>query len=177
MPKYKLVEMTDLRNTGKRRVYPKMVVNRTLSQSEFIDKMKMYSRALRFQHDRSSGVGCARYARASAFHGLQCNASDELGTFSLSLDFEDDKPREIQDDSDKMIYRKVGVKSVNFKPSPQLVKDTKLATDCDPERDMSGVKRDSQGNLYPGTAHRPSLEALSMRMVSSVSPTMPISIT
>lgn len=40
MPKYKLVEMTDLRNTGKRRVYPKMVVNRTLSQSEFIDKMK-----------------------------------------------------------------------------------------------------------------------------------------
>lgn len=46
MPKYKLVEMTDLRNTGKRRVYPKMVVNRTLSQSEFIDKMKMYSRAL-----------------------------------------------------------------------------------------------------------------------------------
>lgn len=30
MPKYKLVEMTDLRNTGKRRVYPKMVVNRTL---------------------------------------------------------------------------------------------------------------------------------------------------
>ena len=39
-----------------------------------------------------------------------------------------------------MIYRKVGVKSVNFKPSPDLVKDAKLATDCDLERDMSGVK-------------------------------------
>ena len=139
MPKYKLVEMTDLRNTGKRRVYPKMVVNRTLSQSEFIDKMKMYSRALPSSMIEAAVADVRDMLVRLLSMGYNVTF-DELGTFSLSLDFEDDKPREIQDDSDKMIYRKVGVKSVNFKPSPDLVKDAKLATDCDLERDMSGVK-------------------------------------
>ena len=42
-----------------------------------------------------------------------------LGTFSLSLGFEDDKPTEMQGDDDKMTYRKVGVRDVNFKASPE----------------------------------------------------------
>ena len=35
MAKYKLQEMPDVHNTGKRKVYPKMVTNRTLSRKEF----------------------------------------------------------------------------------------------------------------------------------------------
>ena len=35
MAKYKLQEMSDMRDEGKRRVYPKMVTNRTLSRKEF----------------------------------------------------------------------------------------------------------------------------------------------
>ena len=38
MAKYKLVEMADMNKTGKRKVYPKMVTNRTLSTDEFIKK-------------------------------------------------------------------------------------------------------------------------------------------
>jgi len=64
----------------------------------------------------------------------------ELGTFSLSLGFEDEKPQEMQSDTDKMTYRKVGVKNVNFKASPELLKDLKRETDRDLERDMGGVK-------------------------------------
>lgn len=37
MAKYKLQEMSDVHHTGKRKVYPKMVVNRTLSRKEFIE--------------------------------------------------------------------------------------------------------------------------------------------
>ena len=35
MAKYKLQEMPDVHNTGKRKVYPKIVTNRTLSRKEF----------------------------------------------------------------------------------------------------------------------------------------------
>lgn len=139
MPKYKLVEMTDLRNTGKRRVYPKMVVNRTLSQTEFIEKMKGYNRSLA----PSTVEMAVTEVRDMLVRLLSMGYNvtfDELGTFSLSLGFEDDKPTEMQSDDDKMIYRKVGVKNVNFKPSPDLIKDLKNETDRDMERDMGGVK-------------------------------------
>ena len=39
MAKYKLQEMGDMRYDGKRRVYPKMVTNRTLSRKEFVKMM------------------------------------------------------------------------------------------------------------------------------------------
>lgn len=38
MAKYKLQEMSDVHHTGKRKVYPKMVGNRTLSRKEFIER-------------------------------------------------------------------------------------------------------------------------------------------
>ena len=46
MAKYKLQEMSDMRDEGKRRVYPKMVPYRTLSRKEFIEKMRSYHRDL-----------------------------------------------------------------------------------------------------------------------------------
>ena len=63
-----------------------------------------------------------------------------FGTFSLSLAFEDEKPREILNPDDKMTYRKVGVKDINFKASPEFIKEVKRETDRDLERDMGGVK-------------------------------------
>lgn len=139
MPKYKLVEMADLRNAGKRRVYPKMVVNRTMSQEEFVKRMQSYNRTM----SPSVVEAAVMEVRDMLVRLLSMGYNvtlDELGTFSLSLGFEDDKPTEMQDDGDKMIYRKVGVKNVNFKPSPGFVKDLKLETDRDLERDMGGVK-------------------------------------
>lgn len=139
MPKYKLVEMADLRNAGKRRVYPKMIVNRTLSQDEFIERMQSYNRALSPAVVEAAVTEVRDMLVRLLSMGYNVTL-DELGTFSLSLGFEDDKPTEMQGDDDKMIYRKVGVKTVNFKPSPDLVKDLKSVTDRDMERDMGGVK-------------------------------------
>ena len=39
MPKYKLQEMYDVRQTGERRVYPKLDAYRLLDAEEFIEKM------------------------------------------------------------------------------------------------------------------------------------------
>ncbi|MCI6524174.1 MAG: hypothetical protein MR448_12295, partial [Parabacteroides sp.] len=63
---------------------------------------------------------------------------DELGTFSLSLDFDDDKPKVMQQADDKMAYRHVTVKNVNFKVDPSWLKDLRNETEL--EREMSGVK-------------------------------------
>ncbi len=139
MVKYKLQELPDMNGAGKRKVYPKLVTNRTLSSSELIDHMHSYNHAL----SKSVAEAVLTDVRDTLVRLLSMgyNVSlDELGTFSLSLGFEDDKPQEMQSDSDKMIYRKVGVKNVNFKPSPDLVKDLKRATNHDLERDMGGVK-------------------------------------
>lgn len=47
MAKYKLQELNDLRDEGKRRVYPKMVTNRTLSRKEFVKMMQNYHAVFR----------------------------------------------------------------------------------------------------------------------------------
>lgn len=139
MPKYKLIEMPDVSNTGKRRVYPKMITNRTMSFSDLLDKMKQYNRGLSPTVVEAAVTDVRDMLVELLSMGYNVNI-DELGTFSLSLDFEDDKPTEMQSDDDKMTYRKVGVKNVNFKASPELLKDLKRKTDRDLERDMGGVK-------------------------------------
>ena len=139
MPKYQLVEMSDLRNSGKRRVYPKLIANRTMSFSDLIDKMKLYNRGLSATVVEAAVTDVRDVLVEMLAMGYNVNI-DGLGSFSLSLDFEDDKPTDMQSDDDKMVYRKVGVKNVNFKPSPDLVKDVKKKTDSDLERNMGGVK-------------------------------------
>jgi len=139
MPKYKLVEMPDVHNTGKRKVYPKMVVNRTMSQADFIEHMKIYNRSLAPSTVEMAVTEVRDMLVRLLAMGYNVTL-DDLGTFSLSLGFEDDKLTEMQSDKDKMTYRKVGVRNVNFAPSPKLIKDLKLETDRDLERDMAGVK-------------------------------------
>lgn len=139
MTKYKLQELPALSNVGKRRVYPKVVINSTLSTADMIEKMKLYRRT--WSPSMIEGilmdVGDMLVELLSMGYNVKL---DGIGTFSLSLDFEDDKSKEMQGDDDKMIYRKVGVKNINFKSDPELVKQVKRATDRDLERDMGGVK-------------------------------------
>ena len=133
MAKYKLQELTDMRNEGKRRVYPKMVTNRTLSRKEFIKRMQGYHRGI------SESTTEADMLVEMLSMGYNVNL-EGIGTFSLSLGFEDDKTTEMQSEDDKMTYRKVGVKDINFKASPEFLKSVKHETDRDLERDMGGVK-------------------------------------
>ena len=139
MAKYKLQEMSDVHHTGKRKVYPKMVVNRTLSRKEFIERMQGYHRGISASTTEAVLMDVEEILVEMLSMGYNVNL-EGLGTFSLSLGFEDDKPTEMQSDDDKMTYRKVGVRDVNFKASPDFIKSVKLETDRDLERDMGGVK-------------------------------------
>ena len=139
MAKYKLQELPDFNNDGKRKVYPKMVVNRTLSRKEFIERMQGYHRGISASTTEAVLMDVEEILVEMLSMGYNVNL-EGLGTFSLSLGFEDDKPTEMQTDDDMMKYRKVGVKNVNFNSSPEFVKAVKMETDCDLERVMSGVK-------------------------------------
>ena len=139
MAKYKLQEMPDVHNTGKRKVYPKMVTNRTLSRKEFVKKMQGYHRGISESTTEAVLMDVADMLVNVLSMGYNVNL-EGIGTFSLSLGFEDDKPTEMQSADDKMTYRKVGVKDINFKASPEFIREVKRETDRDLERDMGGVK-------------------------------------
>ena len=144
MVKYLLQEMNDVRNTGKRAVYPKVVINQTLGTEEFIDVL----------HDRLRTVdkGVLRGVISGIADSLVSLLSkgnnvtlDDIGTFSMSLKFLDDKPTEIQEEGDPMLYRRVGVKDLNFKISPKLIRDLQMNTRF--ERMTTGA-RELKKNLY-----------------------------
>ena len=140
MAKYKLQELPDFNNDGKRKVYPKMVPNRTLSRKEFIEKMQGYHRGISASTTEAVLTDVEDMLVEMLSMGYNVNL-EGFGTFSLSLGFEDDKPTEMQGDDDKMTYRKVGVRDVNFKASPDFIQSVKRETDPDLEREMSGVKQ------------------------------------
>ena len=144
MAKYLLQEMNDVRNTGKRAVYPKVVINQTIGTEEFIDVL----------HDRLRTVdkGVLRGVISGIADSLVSLLSkgnnvtlDDIGTFSMSLKFLDDKPTEIQEEGDPMLYRRVGVKDLNFKISPKLIRDLQMNTRF--ERMTTGA-RELKKNLY-----------------------------
>ena len=140
MAKYKLQEMSDVHHTGKRKVYPKMVVNRTLSRKEFIERMQGYHRGISASTTEAVLMDVEDMLVEMLSMGYNVNL-EGLGTFSLSLGFEDDKPTEMQGDDDKMTYRKVGVRDVNFKASPDFIKAVKQASDRELERNKGGGKQ------------------------------------
>ena len=137
MPKYKLQEMYDIRQTGERRVYPKLDAYRLLDAEELIEKMHSYDRAISPSVIRAVLMNLSDTLKRMLSLGYTVKV-DELGTFSLSLDFDDDKPKVMQQADDKMAYRHVTVKNVNFKVDPSLLKDLRYETEL--EREMSGVK-------------------------------------
>ena len=137
MAKYKLQELPDMQGEGKRKVYPKMVINRTLNLEDLTEKMKSHHRA--FSPSTIEAVVMDLEDMMVEVLSMGYNVKlDGIGTFSLSLGFEDDKPTEMQEEGDKMLYRKVGVKNVNFKVDPEMLQQLHKETDL--EREMGGVK-------------------------------------
>lgn len=145
MAKYKLQEMPDVHHDGKRRVYPKMMINRTLSRKEFVEMMHDYHRGTSPSMVEAVLIDVEDMLVRMLSMGYNVNLGN-LGHYSLSLEFKDDKPAEMQDEDDKMTYRKVGVKNVNYRAAPEFVKEVMLETDRYLERDMGGVKRVLKSN-------------------------------
>ena len=84
MAKYKLQEMSDVHHDGKRKVYPKMVANRTLSRKEFIDKMQGYHRGISPSTTEAVLMDVEDMLVRMLSMGYNVNL-EGLGTFSLSL--------------------------------------------------------------------------------------------
>lgn len=145
MAKYKLQEMPDVHHDGKRRVYPKMIINRTLSRKEFVEMMHSYHRGTSPSMVEAVLIDVEDMLVRMLSMGYNVNLGN-MGHYSLSLEFKDDKPTEMRDEDDKMTYRKVGVKSVNYKAAPEFVKEVMLETDRNLERDMGGVNRVLKSN-------------------------------
>ena len=112
--------MPDMQNKGKKRVYPKLVVNRQLNTKEFIEKMHFRNRAISPSVTTAVLTDIADYLGEMLSMGYTVKL-DGLGTFSLSLDFDDEKSKELTSDDDKMLYRKVKVKDVNFKSDSEEI--------------------------------------------------------
>ena len=53
---------------------------------------------------------------------------DDIGTFSMSLKFIDEKSTKIQEEDDRLLYRRVGVKDINFKTSPEMLHELRRVT-------------------------------------------------
>ena len=130
--------MSSLNGVGERRVYPKMVTNRQLGTKEFIEKMRSHNHAISESVVTAVLTDVADYLGEMLAMGYTVKL-DDIGTFSLSLDFDDEKPVEMQGDDDKMLHRKVKVKDVNYKSDPELVK--RVNRDIELKRDMGGVSR------------------------------------
>lgn len=130
MVNYKLQEMNDLHNSGKRIVYPKVIANRTLSTEELAQKMQEYN--MGFPQGTVKGVleGVAHMMEYMMEMGFKVKL-DGIGTFSLSIGFDDEKTNEMASDKDKMLYRDVSVKDVNYKADPKLVNTLKKKTTLD----------------------------------------------
>ena len=117
MAKYKLQEMPDVHHDGKRRVYPKMIINRTLSRKEFVEMMRDYHRGTSPSMVEAVLIDVEDMLVRMLSMGYNVNLGN-LGHYSLSLEFKDDKPAEMRDEDDKMTFRRVGVKDVNYKAAP-----------------------------------------------------------
>lgn len=140
MLRFKLQEMPDMQNDGTHKVYPKLLVNRTMDRKEFIQRMKDYNYGTNTSVTEAVLSNVEDMLVRILSMGYNVNLGN-IGTYSVTLGFEDDKPTEMKSEKDKMLYRHVGVKGVNVKVSSELVKGVKREIDPYLERDMGVVSR------------------------------------
>ena len=136
MANYRIQEMNDMGHTGQRKVYPKFVPNRTMNTDDIVERIHVRNPIL------SPGITKAVLTDLAdvmvELMGMGYNVSiDDIGRFTPSLCFDDDKPNEMEGEHDKMRYRKVKVRGVNFKVSDYLVDHLNQEGGLD--RSQSGV--------------------------------------
>ena len=119
MTQFVLKEMNDLDGKGKGRVYPQVVINRLMTTEDLVERMQNNTRlgsAVIHATLLSLGENIATLLDS----GFSVKI-DNFGTFSLSLGFADKKGNKLEDEDDKMNYRRVMVKNITFKPESDLI--------------------------------------------------------
>ena len=141
MVKYYLQEMPDVKGEGKKKVYPKMLVNRQISTKELVERIQMKSGV--YREGIVSGMLMTLADTLVDYLSLGYTVKiDGLCSLSVSLDFDDDKPTEMEGNEDKMKYRHVKVRDINFKSDKMLVKALRQKMTF--ERCRGGVNRISK---------------------------------
>ncbi|MGN0051150.1 MAG: hypothetical protein ACI37N_08205 [Prevotella sp.] len=138
MPKYIVNEMPDMEGKGKRRVYPKLDAYRRLDNDELVKEVHSYHRAVSESVIEGVLSSVVDVIMRKLSQGYTVKI-DDLGVFSLSLAFNDDKPNEMASDDDRMVRRKVEVSNVNFKADQKLIKKLRIETEL--ERKSGGVAK------------------------------------
>ena len=145
MTQFVLKEMNDLDGKGKGRVYPQVVINRLMTTEDLVERMQNNTRlgsAVIHATLLSLGENIATLLES----GFSVKI-DNFGTFSLSLGFADKKGNKLEDEDDKMNYRRVMVKNITFKPESALIfninKNIRL------ERHVQGVVKSESDSFTP----------------------------
>ena len=145
MTQFVLKEMNDLDGKGKGRVYPQVVINRLMTTEDLVERMQNNTRlgsAVIHATLLSLGENIAKLLDS----GFSVKI-DNFGTFSLALGFADKKGNKLEDEDDKMNYRRVMVKNITFKPESDLIfninKNIRL------ERHVPGVVKSESDSFTP----------------------------
>ena len=145
MTQFVLKEMNDLDGKGKGRVYPQVVINRLMTTEDLVERMQNNTRlgsAVIHATLLSLGENIATLLES----GFSVKI-DNFGTFSLALGFADKKGNKLEDEDDKMNYRRVMVKNISFKPESDLIfninKNIRL------ERHVPGVVKSESDSFTP----------------------------
>lgn len=145
MTQFVLKEMNDLDGKGKGRVYPQVVINRLMTTEDLVERMQNNTRlgsAVIHAMLLSLGENIATLLDS----GFSVKI-DNFGTFSLSLGFADKKGNKLEDEDDKMKYRRVMVKNITFKPESDLI--FKINKNIRLERHVPGVVKSESDSFTP----------------------------
>lgn len=145
MTQFVLKEMNDLDGKGKGRVYPQVVINRLMTTEDLVERMQNNTRlgsAVIHAMLLSLGENIATLLDS----GFSVKI-DNFGTFSLSLGFADNKGNKLEDEDDKMKYRRVMVKNITFKPESDLI--FKINKNIRLERHVPGVVKSESDSFTP----------------------------
>ena len=145
MTQFVLKEMNDLDGKGKGRVYPQVVINRLMTTEDLVERMQNNTRlgsAVIHATLLSLGENIATLLDS----GFSVKI-DNFGTFSLSLGFADKKGNKLEDEDDKMNYRRVMVKNITFKPESDLI--FKINKNIRLERHVPGVVKSESDSFTP----------------------------
>lgn len=138
MARYYLQEMPDMSGKGKRKVYPKIQINRQIEMEELVERIQ--DRSGVYRPGVVNGILMTLADVLVDYLSLGYNVKVKgLGNFSLSLEFTDEKSNEMENGDSKMNYRHVSVKDINLKSDKELVKRIKERTSL--ERCMSEVNK------------------------------------
>lgn len=130
--------------SGKKVVYPKFILNHKIDYESFLKTLRSYSPQCNEALVQTVIGSVVEHMLSYLAMGHSVKI-DGLGVFSLSLEFCDDKPKEMMDEKDKMKYRKVRVKNWTLKTDPDTLRKLRDKTVC--QRAMADVNRQPSNRL------------------------------